>query len=101
MLAAVKDVSPAKPMSILVRSFHDVDEYTMGWPAPNEPGARVHAGHGCTSFGLLLCAEIARCCQPQWLQCRPASGRGSAPAQHYSALPAIGAHSRAGARRPV
>ena len=38
MLAAVKDVSPSKPMSILVKGFPDVDKYTLGWPAAKAPG---------------------------------------------------------------
>jgi Telomere recombination len=38
MLAAVKDVSPAKPMSILVKNFQDVDKYTLGWPPSCLPG---------------------------------------------------------------
>lgn len=38
MLAAVKDVSPSKPMSILVKDFAAVDKYTHGWPAASEPG---------------------------------------------------------------
>eukprot|EP00892_Ulva_mutabilis_P007075 jgi/Ulvmu1/473/UM001_0481.1 len=37
-LAAIKDVSPKKPMSILVRNFSDVDTYTMGWPRTSTPG---------------------------------------------------------------
>lgn len=39
MLAAVKDVSPSKPMSILVKDFKAVDAYTLGWPAACDPGA--------------------------------------------------------------
>lgn len=37
-LAAMKDVSPKKPMSILVRNFADVDTYTQGWPRLTTPG---------------------------------------------------------------
>ena len=39
MLAAVKDVSPTKPMSMLVKDFACVNKYTLGWPASTEPGA--------------------------------------------------------------
>jgi hypothetical protein len=38
LLAAVKDISPTKPMSILVKDFAAIDEYTNGWPAPGAPG---------------------------------------------------------------
>lgn len=41
LLAAVKDISPTKPMSILVKDFATIDEYTNGWPAPGEPGERL------------------------------------------------------------
>lgn len=37
-LAAMKDVSPKKPMSIIVRNFTDVDTYTLGWPRLTSPG---------------------------------------------------------------
>lgn len=38
-LAAIKRISLSKPLSILVKGFADVDEYTLGWPAATEPGA--------------------------------------------------------------
>lgn len=38
MLAAVKEVSPSKPMSILLKGYTDVDKYTLGWPPAKEPG---------------------------------------------------------------
>jgi tRNA A37 threonylcarbamoyladenosine synthetase subunit TsaC/SUA5/YrdC len=38
ILAAMKEVSPKKPMSILVRDFADIDTYTMGWPRFSSPG---------------------------------------------------------------
>jgi tRNA A37 threonylcarbamoyladenosine synthetase subunit TsaC/SUA5/YrdC len=37
-LAAMKHVSPKKPMSMLVRNFADVDTYTLGWPQITSPG---------------------------------------------------------------
>lgn len=36
-LYAAKDMAPTKQLSIMCRSFSDVSEYTLGFPAP-EPG---------------------------------------------------------------
>lgn len=65
-LAAMKDVSPKKPMSILVRNFTDVDKYTLGWPRLTTPGevfVQCHCCRGllcrsCTNVETVVCAAL-------------------------------------------
>eukprot|EP00798_Chlamydomonas_sp_ICE-L_P017042 gene17042-23334_t len=37
-LYTIKDLDPKKPLSILVHSFKEIQHYTAGFPASNEPG---------------------------------------------------------------
>uniref|UniRef100_A0A061S5H6 Threonylcarbamoyl-AMP synthase n=1 Tax=Tetraselmis sp. GSL018 TaxID=582737 RepID=A0A061S5H6_9CHLO len=37
-LYSVKEMNPSKPLSIMVRDFSDIDEYTHGFPSTNIPG---------------------------------------------------------------
>ncbi|XP_052197021.1 uncharacterized protein LOC127804239 [Diospyros lotus] len=67
-LRRIKNIEPSKPLSILCRSFRDIDTYTMGFPRGNGQGVtnvfRVvkHCLPGPYTFILIASKELPKRC---------------------------------------